>query len=35
VDNYIVALRQKLEDEPSSPRHLRTVRGIGYKLDTD
>jgi DNA-binding response OmpR family regulator len=24
-------LRSKLEDEPSSPRHIKTVRGIGYK----
>ena len=25
-------LREKLEDDPSKPRHLVTVRGIGYKL---
>jgi len=32
VDNFILALRRKLEVEPSRPRHLRTVRGIGYTL---
>jgi len=25
-------LREKLEDDPSKPQHLVTVRGIGYKL---
>ena len=31
-------LRQKIEDDPSSPRFLRTVRGVGYRfkvLDSD
>ncbi len=32
VDNFILKLRQKLEPEPSRPRHLLTVHGIGYKL---
>jgi DNA-binding response OmpR family regulator len=30
VDNFILALRRKLEVEPSRPRLLRTVRGVGY-----
>jgi two-component system phosphate regulon response regulator PhoB len=25
-------LREKIEDNPSQPRYLRTVRGIGYRL---
>jgi two-component system alkaline phosphatase synthesis response regulator PhoP len=33
VDNFIMALRQKLEADPSRPRHLKTVRQVGYKLD--
>jgi two-component system, OmpR family, alkaline phosphatase synthesis response regulator PhoP len=33
VDNYILALRQKLEADPARPRHIKTVRQIGYKLD--
>ncbi len=31
IDNHIVSLRAKLETGPSSPRHLITVRGVGYK----
>jgi DNA-binding response OmpR family regulator len=32
VDVHIRWLREKLEDEPSRPRHLITVRGVGYKF---
>ncbi len=32
VDNLIVKLRQKLEDDPSSPRHIQTMRGVGYRM---
>jgi DNA-binding response OmpR family regulator len=32
VDNFIVKLRQKVEDEPANPRHILTVHGIGYKF---
>ena len=32
VDNHIRRLRQKLEENPDRPRHLRTVRGAGYKF---
>jgi DNA-binding response OmpR family regulator len=32
VDNHIALLRTKLEDDPSKPRHLLTVHGVGYKL---
>lgn len=32
VDNHIASLRAKLEDDPSQPRHLQTVHGVGYKL---
>lgn len=31
VDNHIALLRSKLEQEPSAPRHLVTVHGIGYR----
>jgi two-component system alkaline phosphatase synthesis response regulator PhoP len=33
VDNYILALRQKLEVDPARPRHIKTVRQVGYRLD--
>ncbi|NUR69706.1 MAG: response regulator transcription factor [Hamadaea sp.] len=32
VDVHVGRLRQKIEVEPSAPRHLVTVRGLGYKL---
>jgi DNA-binding response OmpR family regulator len=32
VDVHIGRLRQKIEDDPTAPRHLVTVRGMGYKL---
>jgi DNA-binding response OmpR family regulator len=32
IDNFIVRLRRYLEDRPSSPRFLQTVRGIGYRF---
>ena len=32
VDNFIVRLRRYLEPEPSKPRHLVTIRGVGYRL---
>jgi two-component system OmpR family response regulator len=33
VDVHISWLRQKIEADPSSPRHLITVRGTGYKFE--
>jgi DNA-binding response OmpR family regulator len=32
IDNFIVRLRRYLEDEPSRPRHLQTVRSVGYRF---
>jgi len=32
LDVHVKRLRAKLEPEPSQPRHLLTVRGLGYKL---
>jgi len=32
VDVHIAWLRQKLEDDPQSPRHILTVRGEGYQF---
>ena len=32
VDNHIALLRSKVEEDPSKPRHLLTVHGVGYKL---
>jgi DNA-binding response OmpR family regulator len=33
VDNHIVTLRKKIESEPSQPRHLLSIRGMGYRFD--
>lgn len=35
VDVHVRRLRAKIEDEPSSPKLIRTVRGFGYKLSTE
>lgn len=32
VDNFILKLRQKIEDDPARPRHIITIHGTGYKL---
>lgn len=32
VDNFILQLRAKLELDPTNPRHLVTVRGVGYRF---
>ena len=32
IDNFIVRLRRYIEDDPSNPRHLLTVRGVGYRF---
>jgi DNA-binding response OmpR family regulator len=33
VDNHIASLRAKLEPEPEKPRWIKTVHGVGYRLD--
>jgi two-component system, OmpR family, response regulator VicR len=33
VDVHIRWLREKIEDDPANPRHIKTVRGIGYRLE--
>ncbi len=33
VDVHVAWLRQKIEEEPQSPRHLLTVRGEGYRFE--
>ena len=35
VDTHIAELRRKLEDDPSSPRHILTVRKAGYRLQKE
>jgi two-component system alkaline phosphatase synthesis response regulator PhoP len=33
IDNHVVSLRKKIEDEPTAPRFLISVRGAGYRFD--
>jgi len=32
IDNFIVRLRRYIEDDPGHPKHLLTVRGVGYRF---
>ena len=33
LDTHVKRLRQKIEETPATPRHLVTVRGVGFRLD--
>ena len=33
VDNFVMSLRKKIEADPTDPKHIKTVRQVGYKLD--
>lgn len=33
VDNQVLSLRKKIEPDPALPRHLVSVRGLGYRFD--
>ncbi len=35
LDVHVKRLRAKIEPDPSAPRHLVTVRGLGYKVESD
>jgi DNA-binding response OmpR family regulator len=32
IDNFVVRLRRYMVEDPSSPKHLQTVRGVGYRF---
>jgi len=32
IDNFVVRLRRYIEDDPGNPKHLQTVRGVGYRF---
>ena len=32
IDNFVVRLRRYIEDDPSEPKHVQTVRGVGYRF---
>ncbi|MHB9005343.1 MAG: winged helix-turn-helix domain-containing protein, partial [Limisphaerales bacterium] len=33
VDNHIASLRSKVEPDPEQPRWIKTVHGVGYRLE--
>ncbi len=33
VDTHMASLRKKLEDDPNNPKHILSVRGVGYRLE--
>jgi DNA-binding response OmpR family regulator len=33
VDNHVVALRKKIEEDPTAPRYLISIRSVGYRFD--
>ena len=33
VDNHVASLRQKIEKDPDEPKWIKTVHGVGYKLE--
>jgi two-component system response regulator MtrA len=35
VDVAVQRLRAKVEDDPKEPRHIKTVRGVGYRFDSE
>jgi DNA-binding response OmpR family regulator len=32
IDNFVVRLRRYIEEDPARPKHLQTVRGVGYRF---
>jgi two-component system, OmpR family, alkaline phosphatase synthesis response regulator PhoP len=34
IDNFVLQLRNKLEADPAAPKHLVTVRGVGYRFES-
>jgi two-component system, OmpR family, alkaline phosphatase synthesis response regulator PhoP len=35
VDTHVASLRRKLESDPNRPQYIHSLRGVGYKLDTN
>jgi len=35
IDTHMASLRKKIEDDPNNPKHILSVRGVGYRLDSN
>ena len=35
IDNFIATLRKYFEDDPKAPEYIKSVRGVGYKLELE
>ena len=35
VDTHVASIRKKLESDPNRPKYIHSLRGVGYKLDTN
>jgi len=35
VDNQVTNLRKKIEPDPDRPRHIVSLRGLGYRFDAE
>jgi DNA-binding response OmpR family regulator len=35
LDNCVASLRKKIEDNPSAPRYLISIRGVGYRFEAE
>ncbi len=35
IDNFILKLRRRFEEEPEAPRHFHSVRGVGYRFTAE
>lgn len=33
IDTHVFRLRKKIEDDPDAPKHIHTVRGVGYRFE--
>lgn len=33
IDTHMASLRKKIEEDPNNPKHILSVRGVGYRLD--
>ena len=34
VDNFILDLRKKLEEDPAKPKYILSIRGVGYRFNS-